>query len=142
MVGDQGQHDGRLLVRLEVGPVQCHNDGASRADDVGHPAGDDVVDVDLRVGEQTIDLLGRMFGVQAAGGSEALTNSADREGGAAQHAKGGVAERGDALGVQVVAQHVAKDLPDLIAGEPLLPGDHRIPRPAVARREICRGMWS
>ncbi len=27
-------------------------------------------------------------------------------------------------------QHAAKDLPDLIAGEPLLPDDHRVPRPA------------
>ena len=116
MIGDQRQHDGRLVIGIEVGPVQRHHDGASRADDIGHPAGEDIVDVDLRVGEQTIHLLGRMLGVQGAGGSEPLANGADREGGAAQHAKGGVAERGDALGVQVGAQHACKDLLDLVAG--------------------------
>ena len=137
VVGDQRQHDGSLLVRLEVGPVQHHHDGGSGANDEGNPAGEDIVDVDLRVGEQTVHLFGRMLGVQAAGGSEALTNGADRERGAAQHAKGGLAERVDALGVQVVAQHAAKNLIDLVAGEPLLPDDHYIPRSAFAGREIC-----
>ena len=97
MIGDQRQHDGRLVIGIEVGPVQRHHDGASRADDIGHPAGEDIVDVDLRVGEQTIHLLGRMLGVQGAGGSEPLANGADREGGAAQHAKGGVASEATRL---------------------------------------------
>ncbi len=48
---DQRQHDAGLLVGIEVGAVQGHHDGGSRADDVGHPAGEDVVDVDLRVPE-------------------------------------------------------------------------------------------
>src|ERR1019366_4853702 len=94
-------------------------------------------DLDLWVGEQAVHLLGRMLGVQAAGGGESLADGADRKGGAAQHAKGGIAERPDALGVQVMAQHVAKNLLDLVDGEPLLPDDHPIPRPTVAGREIC-----
>src|SRR5271167_3464518 len=122
-----------------VGPVQGHHDGGSCADDVGHPAGEDVIDVDLRVGEQAIHLLGGMLGVQAAGSGQPLADGADRKGGAAQHTEGGVAERGDALDVQVLTQHAAKDLPDLIAGEPLLPDVHDKPRPAVTGREIC---WS
>jgi hypothetical protein len=61
--------------------------------------GEDVVDLDLWVGEQAVDLFGRMLWVQTAGGGEPLTNGADGKRGAAQHAKGGVAERGDALGV-------------------------------------------
>ena len=72
------------------------------ADDVGHPASEDVVDVDLRVGEQAVDLFGGMLGVQATGGGEALTDRADRERAAAQHAEGGIAERVDALGVKVM----------------------------------------
>ena len=79
-----------------------------------------------------------MLGVQTASGREAPADGADGKRGTAQYAKGGVAERGDALGVQILAQHVAKDLLDLIAGEPLLLDDHGIPRPAVAGREICR----
>src|SRR5271169_6094650 len=78
-----------------------------------------------------------MLGVQAARGGEAPADGADRERGAAQHPKSGIAERGDALGMKVLSQHVAKDLPDLIDGEPLLPDDHDIPRPGVAGREIC-----
>ena len=95
VAGDQRQYDGGLLVCLEIGPVQCHHNGVAWADDVRHPAGKDIVDLDLWVGEQAIDLVGRMFGVQAAGGGEALADGADREAGAAQHAEGGVAERGN-----------------------------------------------
>jgi hypothetical protein len=39
--------------------------------------------------------------------------------------------------MQVVVQHAAKDLPDLVDGKSLLPDDHRNPRSAVAGREIC-----
>ena len=48
-----------------------------------------------------------MLGVQTAGGREAPADGADGKRGTAQYAKGGVAERGDALGVQILAQHVA-----------------------------------
>ena len=95
-----------------------------RAPTTKEPADEDIVDLDLRVGEQAVHLFGGMPRVQAACGGEALTNGADRERGATQHAEGRVAERGDALGVQILPQHAAKDLPDLIAGEPLLPDDH------------------
>jgi hypothetical protein len=79
MIGDQGQHDGGLLVGVEVGPIQCHHDGVACADDVGHPAGKDAIDVDVRVGEQSVDLLGRVLGVQTSGGRESLADGADRE---------------------------------------------------------------
>jgi len=92
VIGDQRQHDGGLLVGVEVGPVQCHHDGGSCANDVGHPTGEDVIDVDLGIGEQAIDLLGGMLGVQAANGGKAPADGADRERGAAQHAEGGVRE--------------------------------------------------
>src|SRR5271156_5156146 len=60
----------------------------------------------------------------------------DRKRGAVQHAEGGVAQRVDALGMQVVVQHAAKDLANLVEGKSPLPDDHCIPRPAVAGREI------
>ena len=55
-----------------------------------------------------------MLGVQATGGGEALADSADCEGRAAQHAERSIAERIDALGVQVMLQHAAKNLPYLV----------------------------
>ena len=78
-----------------------------------------------------------MLGVQTARGSEPMADRADRKGGAAQHPEGGIAERRDALGVKVMAKHATKNLPDLVDGELPLPDDHRLPRPAVAGREIC-----
>jgi hypothetical protein len=50
-----------------------------------------------------------MLGVQATCGGEALTDHADRERSAAQHAEGSIAERVDALGVKVVVEHAAQD---------------------------------
>ena len=78
-----------------------------------------------------------MLGVQTASGSESVADRADRKGRAVQHAEGGIAERRNALGVKVMAKHAAKNLPDLVDGELLLPDDHRLPRPAVPGREIC-----
>jgi hypothetical protein len=141
VIGDQRQHDGGLLVGIEVGPVQCHHDGAACADDVGHPAGEDVVDPDVRIGEQAVDLFGGMLGVQASGGGKAPADGADRERGATQHANGGVAERVDALGVKVMVQHAAKDSPDRGEGQALLPDDHDIPRHSIANREIGWAGW-
>ena len=60
-----------------------------------------------------------MLGVQTTGGGQSLANRADSEGRAVQHAEGGIAERVDALGVKVLVQHAAKDLPNLVEGEPL-----------------------
>jgi hypothetical protein len=68
VIRDQRQHDGGLLVGVKVGPVQCHHDGVACADDVGHPANQDIVDVDHRVGEQAIHLFGGMLEVQATCG--------------------------------------------------------------------------
>ena len=44
----------------------------------------------------------------------------------------------DALGVKVLVQHTAQDVPNMIEGEPLLPDDHRIPRLGVARGQTRR----
>ena len=73
---------------------------------------------------------------------QALTDHADRERSAAQHAEGGIAERVDALGVKVVRQHAAQGLPYLVEREPLLPDDHRIPRLGVARGQTRQLGWS
>ena len=94
------------------------------ADDVGHPAGEDVIDVDHRVGEQAVHLFGRMLGVQTTSGSEALTDRADRKRGAAQHAEGGIAERARRAWREGHGQARRQEPPDLVEGELLLPDDH------------------
>jgi hypothetical protein len=83
-----------------------------------------------------------MLGVQATCGGEALTDHADRKRSAAQHTKGSIAERVDALGVKVVVEHAAQDLPNLVEREPLLPDDHRNPRLGIARGQTRRLRWS
>src|SRR4029077_6301240 len=98
---------------IKVGPVQCHHDGVACADDVGHPTNKNVVDVDHRVGEQAIHLFGGMFGVQTTCGGEALTDHADRKRRAAQHPESSIAKRVDALGVKILVQHTAQDLPNM-----------------------------
>jgi hypothetical protein len=59
----------------------------------------------------------------------------------AQHAEGGIAERDDALGVKILVQHTAQDLPNIIEGEPLLPDDHRNPRLDIAHGQTRRLGW-
>jgi hypothetical protein len=118
--------------------VRRHHDGVACTDDIGHPANEDIVDVDHRVGQQAIHLFRGMFWVQATCSGEALADRADGERSAAQHAEGGITERVDALGVKVVVEHTAQDLPNMIEGEPLLPDDHRNPRLDIARGQTRR----
>ena len=49
----------------------------------------------------------------------------------------GIAERRDPLGVKVMAKHAAKNLPDLVDGELLLPDDHRFPLTCYCGQQIC-----
>jgi hypothetical protein len=51
-----------------------------------------------------------MLGFQATGRGEALTNHTDRQRTAVQHAKGGIAEGIDPLGVKIVLQHAAENV--------------------------------
>jgi hypothetical protein len=70
---------------------------------------------------------------------QAPVDHVDRTGGAAQHAKGGIAERVNMLGAEVLVQHAAKYLPNCVEGKPLLADDHRIPRLDIAGGET-RGL--
>ena len=53
VVADQGQHDGGLVVGVEVGPIHGHHDGAACADDEGHPAHQNIVDADGSIGRSS-----------------------------------------------------------------------------------------
>jgi hypothetical protein len=57
------------------------------------------------------------------GGGQAVTDGGNRERAAVQHAEGGVGQAVDALGMQVRAEHAAKNLANLIERE-LAGGGH------------------
>jgi hypothetical protein len=103
--------------------VQGDRDGGAGADDIGHPQGQDVVDVDARVRQQPVDLLDGMLGQGAMGGGQAVTDGGNRERAAVQHAEGGVGQAINALGRQVRAEHAAENLANLIERE-LAGGGH------------------
>ena len=78
MVADQRQHDGGLVVGIEVGPIHGHHNGVACANDEWHPAHQNIVHVDGGVGEQPVDLLDCMLGLQTARCGQALANGADQ----------------------------------------------------------------
>ena len=91
MVTEECQHDGGLVIGVEIGPVHGHHDGSAGTDNEGHPAHQDVVDLNGWIGEQAIDLLDRVFRLQTSCGSKALADGADCQTTAVQQAKSSVA---------------------------------------------------
>ena len=65
MAADQRQHDRRLVIGIEVGPVHGDNDLRARPDRMGDPSFREFVDVNSRVREQPIHLLDGVFGLPA-----------------------------------------------------------------------------
>jgi len=74
MPGDQAQDQARLLVMRELGPIHRHKDVPALADLVRHPAGKAVPHVDACVAEQTVHLLDRVLGHQAAGLGQSMAD--------------------------------------------------------------------
>jgi len=66
MIGHQIEREGGLVVAVEIGPVHGNDDFFARADQMRHPAGEAVPDVDAFVAEQPVDLLDRVLGHEAA----------------------------------------------------------------------------
>jgi hypothetical protein len=100
------------------------------------------IDIDTFVGEQPVHLFDGMFGDQAAGQGQSLTDGVDREGRRPDDAECGVGERQHALGVQVAVKQAAdKTAYVLEAKGPVR--CHRSPRESCClRREApSAGMW-
>jgi hypothetical protein len=91
VIAQQGQHDGGLLVGIEICPVHGDHDGAAFANDERHLTEQNVIDINGCIGKQTVDLLDGMLWLQTTGSREALANGTDRQRAAMQHAKGRVA---------------------------------------------------
>ena len=123
MIGDQRQHDGRLVVCIEIGPIHRHHDGGAGADDVGHPQGQDFIDLDAVVGQQPVNLFGRVLGRQAARRREAMSDRGDGERCTVQDTEGGVAQAFDAFGMQIVFEHAAEHAVHRVEREPVDVGD-------------------
>jgi Transposase IS116/IS110/IS902 family len=62
VVGDEVQRQGRLVVRLEVGPIHGDDDRAALADHLGHPGAEHVPYDDTMIAEQSVDLLNGALG--------------------------------------------------------------------------------
>jgi len=70
----QVEHQGRLIVMVEIGPVHRHQNVASLADLMRHPEGEAVPHVDARVAHRQVHLLDRMLGDQAMRLRQRLAN--------------------------------------------------------------------
>ena len=101
MPGDQAQHQRRLVVLVEIGPIHRHQDVPALADLMRHPTGETVPNVDAAVAEQPVDLLDRVLGHQAAGLRQRLADHRHRQRRRLHHAERGTSQRRDPLGVQV-----------------------------------------
>ena len=72
--GDQRQHDGGIVVGVEVGPIHRHRDQSADADGVGHLQGQDVIDLDGGVAQRSVDLFDRVLSRQTASRGEPVPN--------------------------------------------------------------------
>jgi len=61
MAANQRQHDRRLVIGIEVGPVHGDNNIRARPDRMGNPSFREFVDVNSRVREQPVHLLDGVF---------------------------------------------------------------------------------
>ena len=114
MAGQQRQHDGRLPVGIKVGPVHRHVDAGAGSHHVGHPVTQCRIDVDPLIGQHPVDLLDSMLGHQATRLGEPQADYVDRQGRGRDHAKGGVGQREDPLGVQTVAEQTVEEAVHLL----------------------------
>lgn len=70
--GAKPQNEGALVVLVEVGPVQHHDDLQALAQDEGNPGGEQRMDVQAAVGKEAVDLLDGVLGVVSIAQREAL----------------------------------------------------------------------
>ena len=89
MVGHEIERKSGLVVAVEVGPVHGNDDLLARADQMRHPAGEAVPDIDALVAEQSVDLLDRMLGHEAACLRQCLPDHRHRQRRTGHDAKGG-----------------------------------------------------
>ncbi len=110
MAGDEVERDGGLVVGVEVGPVERDHDLRSPADHEGHPAREQVPDIDAGVREEAVHLLDRVLGLKLLGDRQRPAEGADRELSTLQRAHRRVGERRHALRMEVVVEDRGDEL--------------------------------
>jgi hypothetical protein len=98
---DQAQHQRRLAVMVEIGPIHRHQNVPLRADLLRHPAGEAIPHVGAAVAHQPVHLLDRMLGHQSARLCQRLADHGHRQRSARHHPKRRAGQSIDTLGVKV-----------------------------------------
>ena len=139
MAAEQREHQRGLAVGGELGPVHRHGDRRTLADHMADPVRQQGVDVDARVGQQAVDLLDGMLGLQAARQCQALADQRHRQRAAPHYPQRGARQGLHALGMQVLAEHASEELLHRRHGDLLAP--HRAPIPqsgALSNQSMAR----
>ena len=104
MVGDQRQHNRRLVIGIKIGPVQGNNNFRARPNRMGDPSLRELVNVNPWVRQQPIYLLDGMFGQSSPRQREPLPDRVHRQRGAADDPERGVRQRINPLGMNILAK--------------------------------------
>ena len=117
VAGQQRQHDRRLTVGVEFGPVHRHRDAVALADHVVLPMPQQGIDVDALVGQQPVHLLDRMLGQPPARQRQTLADQADRQRRGLDRPERGPGQGLHPFGVQVVAKQRVEEVVDTVKGK-------------------------
>ena len=124
MAGEQRQHDRRLAVGVELGPVHGHRDAGPLADDIGYPVDQQSIDIDPLVGQHAVDLLDGILGQQSTGQRQTLADQGHRERGGRDRPERSPRQRENTLGMQVFGEQGLQEAMDALERD-LLVGWHR-----------------
>ena len=105
VVGDEVQRQGRLVVRVEVGPIHGDDDRAALADHLGHPGAEHVPYDDALIAEQSVDLLDGVLGEPTSRLSQGMADDRNGERSARHDPERGAGQRIDALGVHIPGEN-------------------------------------
>lgn len=115
--GDHVHGEGGVIVSVEFGPIECDDDLFAFGDNEANPWGKPRPDRDAAVAEHTVDLFDGVFGVASDGVGQTFADGVDSEGSAMQDAEHTVGKGCDAIGVNVVAEHLLDEVMHLSRGQ-------------------------
>src|SRR6516162_3227857 len=143
MACEEGQHDRRLIVGIEVGPVHGDLDALTRSDDGRHPEHKQFLDINSRVREQPIDLLDGMLAYTSLRQSQSVADGAHGQGCTGHHTNGGVCQRLNPLRMQAFAeQSIDKPVCMLKLGRPHANNHWYLPRRVTGRLLYCQPVFN
>src|SRR6516225_5042984 len=143
MACEEGQHDRRLIVGIEVGPVHGDLDALTRSDDGRHPEHKQFLDINSPVREQPIDLLDGMLAYTSLRQSQSVADGAHGQGCTGHHTNGGVCQRLNPLRMQAFAeQSIDKPVCMLKLGRPHANNHWYLPRRVTGRLLYCQPVFN